>query len=131
MLPPLAEVLASCAFLKRRFHWRWTPDQAGVEEALREAAACAGDRVEEEPAALLFALLRRPMDLGDAHPGLAFLLARGHARSALGSALVLDPHDPELHALRMRLVARDPARRATYEDVCAFVADRLRDEPLP
>jgi hypothetical protein len=131
MLPPLAEVLASYTFLKRRFRWRWALDPAGVEEALREAAACAGDRVEDEPAALLYALLRRPMDLGDAHPELAFLLARSHARSALGAALPLDAHDPELRALRMRLVARDPARRATYDDVCAFVAERLRplEEP--
>jgi len=76
--------------------------------------------------ALLFALLRRPMDLGDANPDLAFLLASGHARRTLGAALRLDAHDPELRALRMRLLARDPARRATYEDVCAFVAERLR-----
>jgi hypothetical protein len=126
MLPPLAEVLASYAFLKRRFRWRWPLEQAGVEEALREAAACAEGRVEEEPAALLFAFLRRPMDLGDAHPELAFVLAKGQARNALGAALRLDAHDPALRALRMRLVARDPARRASYDDVCAFVAERLR-----
>ena len=126
MLPPLGEVLASYAFLKRRLRWRWALDPSGVEEALREAAACAGDREEEEPAALLYVLLRRPMDLGDAHPELPFLLARNHARNALGAELRLNAHDPELWALSMRLVARDPAQRATYEDVSAFVAARLR-----
>ena len=99
---------------------------AGVTEALRDAAACAGDRIEDEPAALLFAFLRRPMDLGDAHPELTFLLVRAHARNALRATLRLDAHDPELRALRMRLVARAPARRATYEDVRALVVERLR-----
>lgn len=66
MLPPLDELLDVCAYLQRRHRFRWELDPIGVEQALREAAALAGGRPEDEPAALFLALTRRRNDSADA-----------------------------------------------------------------
>ena len=121
----VAEVVRTHAFLARRFRWRLPLVLAGLEEALREAEALAGGRVEDEPAALLLALLRRPMDLGDAWERLPLVLVENAVRQ-LGAEIRLDPTDREVHSLRMRAVARKPTDRATFDDVRAFLAVRLR-----
>lgn len=125
MLPPLEKLLDAHAYLKRRFRWRRPLDVVGVEEALREAAALAGERAEDEPAALLFALTRRPNDLTDAWDQLPLVLVENLAREQLGAEIRLDPADLALRALRMRVLAREPAKRATFEDLRAFLAPRL------
>jgi hypothetical protein len=115
MLPSLDAVCRAYAFMKLRHRWRRTLDLAGIEEALDEAATLAGGSPEREPAALLYAFLRRPMDLADGWPSLAYLIVE----------LRLDPTDMELHALCMRLIARAPAERARYEDVLRFLEARI------
>jgi hypothetical protein len=126
MLPRLEELLDGYEYLKRRHQWRWPIDPVGVAVALREAAALAGGCVEDEPAALLFALTRRRIDLADAWERLPLLLVRSLARRSLGAELRLDVDDPAVRALRMRILARDPEGRATFDDVRAFIAARLR-----
>jgi len=125
MIPPLEKLLDAHAYLKRRFRWRRPLDVVGVEEALREAAALAHGRPEDEPAALLFALTRRPNDLTDAWDQLPLVLVENLLREQLGVEVRLDPADLALRALRMRVLARDPAKRATFEDLRAFLASRL------
>jgi|HubBroStandDraft_6_1064221.scaffolds.fasta_scaffold720522_2 hypothetical protein len=126
MLPTLDAVRRAYAFMKARHRWRRPLDLVGVEEALREAATLAGDRPEDEPAALFYALMRRPMDLADGWPLLAYLVVENHARNALHAELRLDPSDMELRALRMRIIARNPVERARFDDVRAFVNVRIR-----
>jgi hypothetical protein len=125
MLPRLEELLDGYAYLKRRHRIRWELDPRGVEDALREAAVLAGDRTEDEPAALFLALTRRRNDLADAWEMLPIIVVRNLAPSVLGAELRLDPEDPDLRALRMRILARDPTKRATLEDVRTFFAARL------
>ena len=119
-----SEVVRTHAFLARRFRWRLPLVLAGVEEALREADALAAGKAEDEPAALLLALLRRPMDLGDAWERLPLVLVENLVRQ-LGAEIRLDPADREVQALRMRAVARKPGDRATFDEVRAFLAARL------
>jgi hypothetical protein len=126
MLPPLASVLRTHAFLKIRYRWRWDPDAAGIAEALREAESLAGGRPEDEPAALLFAFTRHKNDLADAWETLPFVFAKNLVREALHAELLLTVDDPALHALRMRIIEREPAKRASFDEVRAFLAARLR-----
>ncbi|MEP7124082.1 MAG: hypothetical protein ABJE95_24355 [Byssovorax sp.] len=88
-------------------------------EALSEATALAAGRAEDEPAALLFALTKRPRALveGWDYPVIcATNLARMH-----GVALVIgNPID--LDTLRLRIVVGT----ASFEDVRAWVAERVR-----
>jgi hypothetical protein len=126
MLPSLEALLAAHRFLKLRHRWRWEMDPTGLAEALREAEALAGGRLEDEPAALFFALTRHRNDLGDAWDALPTLLAQRLAERSLRVALHVPVDDPDLHALRMRIVARDPEKRATFDDVRAFLAARSR-----
>jgi hypothetical protein len=125
MLPTLDAVRRAYDFMKVRHRWRRPLDVVGIEEALREAATLAGDHVEDEPAALLYALMRRPMDLADGWPLLAYLMAENQARNALHAELRLDPSDTEVRALRMRILARNPAERARFDEVRAFVHARI------
>jgi len=124
VLTSVADVVDTHAFLARRFRWQWPLDVDGVEEALREAESLAG-HAEYEPAALLLALWRRRMDLGDAWEQLPLVLVENLARK-IGAEIRLDPRDREVQVLRMRAIARDPALRATLDDVRAFLAARLR-----
>lgn len=127
MLPALGDLVDAHAFMKRRYRWRRPLDVIGVEEALREAAALSCGRIDDEPAALLYALLRRPNDLTDAWPQLAYVVVENFVREALHAEVRLDDlEDMDLRALRMRVNARAPADRATFEDVRAFLASRIR-----
>jgi hypothetical protein len=126
MLPTLESVLATHAFLKRRHRWRWDVDPSGLDEALREAQALAGEREEDEPAALFLALTRRRNDLADAWESLPFVFVKGLVAEVFGADLDVRVDDPGLHALRMKIVARQPVDRATLDDVRAFLAGHLR-----
>jgi hypothetical protein len=85
---------------------------------LREASELAADRIEDEPAAILFAMTRRPRRLGDAWQALPLVLAENMARKA-GMQLRLDIRDVELESLRLRVAAR----LATFDDVRAWAVD--------
>lgn len=121
MIPTLDEVEAAYAFLARRFGLARELDQEAVADALHEATDLAAGRVEDEPAALLFAMTKRPRRLGDAWQALPLVLAENMARTS-GLALRLDVNDVDLESLRLRVVAR----LATFEEVRAWVESRLR-----
>jgi hypothetical protein len=125
MLTRVADILDTHAFLARRFRWRRRLDPVGVEEAVREAEALCAGRPEDEPAALLLALWRRPNDLTDAWEQLPLVLVENLSHK-LGVDVRLDPHDREVQALRMRTIARNPADRATLDHMRAFLAARVR-----
>jgi len=121
MLPSLASVLETQTFLARRFGLDPRCDPKRITEALHEAAELAQDREIDEPAALLFALTRRPRALGALWLRAPLVLATNQARR-LGFHLACDPGDVELENLRLAIIAR----RATFEDVRTWVAACLR-----
>lgn len=121
MIPSLAEVRRAYVFHARRHNLPRTFNEPAIAAALHQAAELAGGRIEDEPAALLFALTRHPRDLGEAWVGLPLLLAENHAQSTLGLQLRLPAEDVELENLRLYVTAG----QATFEDIRAFVAGRL------
>jgi hypothetical protein len=122
MIPPLWMVLRTHDFVTHSRHLRKHRDEALIAEALRLAAGLAGDREEDEPAALLFTLSVRGKALGDAWEVAPWLLAKNHAR-ALGFELSCPL--PEKNAL-MDLRLNVAQKRGTFEDVRAWVAAHMR-----
>jgi hypothetical protein len=124
VIPSLGYVLLAHTAHVRLFRLPETPcDAPRLGEALTEAAALAAGHEAEEPAALLFALTRRPRALGHYKVWETFplFLAERHAER-LGVALQLDPGDVALEILRLRVKRGD----ATFEEVRAWIAARLR-----
>ncbi len=122
MIPSLAEVRRAYSFHARRFDLPRTFDEPAIAAALRSAVDLAAGRIEDEPAALLFALTRLPRQLGAMWEGLPLVLAENLARNVLRLSLRLAPEDVDLENLRLRVAAR----AASFEDVRTFVAARLR-----
>lgn len=77
----IEDVRAAHAFLARRFGLEDPLDEAAMVAALGEAAELAGGRAEDEPAAVLVALTRRPRRLGDAWLRLPLVIAQNLARA--------------------------------------------------
>ncbi len=100
MLPDLEALLAGYAFYANQNHFAPDRDEARLADALREAAALAGDHEDDEPAALFFALTRRPRTFGKAHGRMTLHLTMEHAR-ALGFALTADVAVLELTRARI------------------------------
>jgi hypothetical protein len=98
-------------------------DESRIAESLAEATELCAGHPEDEPAAMLFAFSKRARAIADAW-NLPVLYARNLAR-AQGLMLLLEFDDIELIALRLRVATN----RATFEDMRAFVAARLR--PMP
>jgi hypothetical protein len=95
-------------------------DEARVAEALDEARALSAGTPEHEPAALLFALSRRPLALlGKTGWDYAVLCARNLARAG-GAELVIDDI-LDLDILRLEV----NEGQAGFEEVRAFIAARL------
>jgi hypothetical protein len=106
MIPSLVEVRRAYSFHARRFNLPRRFDEPAIGTALRDAADLAVGRLEDEPAALLFALTRLPRQLGEMWEGLPLVLAENHARNALGIHLRLAPEDIDLEDLRAFVAAR-------------------------
>ena len=123
MLTSVADIVDTHTFLARRFRWQWPIDVVGVAEALREAESLAAGRTEDEPAAGEWISVTRGSTL-------PLILVENLVRK-LGTAVRLDPCDREVQVLRMRAVARDPALRATLDDVRAFLNARIRGDWHP
>lgn len=102
MLPSVEAVLLAPAWVVRRFGLDPRHDVAAIAEALHEAKTLAGDRIEDEPAALLFALSRRGRALGAAWEHAGLLVAANHARK-LGFELDLAGSTRDLENLRLRV----------------------------
>jgi hypothetical protein len=124
MLPSLEAVLRAHAWTVRRFGLRPGCDEGAILEALRDARTLAGERTEDEPAALLFAFSRRARALASAWEEAGLLIAANHARK-LGFELDLTGSEIALENLRLRVAWK----LADYEELRAFIAARLR--PLP
>jgi hypothetical protein len=120
VIPPLRIFLQGYTHFTRARGLASQCDELRVAEGLEEAAALAADRPEDEPAALLFALSKRPRALPE---GWTFVLrcadnlARVELRAeiAVGAPVTLD-------LLRLRVFAN----QASFDEVRAFVAAHLR-----
>lgn len=117
MLPSLEQIVATHAWLSRRLQLDGQPHEPALLKALEEAAALA-QNPQDEPAALFYALARRPKALMDAWGPLTELIALNHARF-LGSPLTVEAPDL-LRQLCMALVSG----RASWEDTRAFFVAR-------
>ncbi len=67
MLPDLGALLAGYALYAKQNGFAPDRDEGRLADALREAGELAGARQADEPAALFFALTRRPRAFGTAH----------------------------------------------------------------
>jgi hypothetical protein len=101
MLPDLDALLAGYELYAAQNRFSSNRDEARLAEALREAGSLAGSQEADEPAALFFALSRRPRAFGNAHGRMTLHLAVEHAR-ALGFALTVDVAVLEL--IRARII---------------------------
>lgn len=99
MLPSADALSLGLAFLERRF--RAGPvSRSGIENAQREAETLADGVEADEPAALFFALARRPRVLGSLWRRGPSVVANGHAQT-----LGLQPIPDELlRVVRMEIV---------------------------
>lgn len=100
MLPDLEALLAGYALYAKRSGFAPDRDEARLVDALHEATALALGREKDEPAALFFALARRPRVFGKAHGRMTLHLTIEHAR-ALGFALASDVAVLELMRARI------------------------------
>lgn len=101
MLPDLATLVAGYELYAKQNGFVPNRDEARLGDALREAGTLAGGQEAEEPAALFFALSRRPRTFGNAHGRMTLHLTMEHAR-AIGVALTVDVAVLEL--MRARIV---------------------------
>lgn len=101
MLPDLGTLLAGYALYAKQNRLSPEHDEARVADALREAEALAGGEEAHEPAALFFALSRRPRAFGRAHGRMTLHYAVQHAQT-LGLALTVNVAVLEL--IRARIV---------------------------
>jgi hypothetical protein len=99
----------------------WRECAVALEEAMAVANALAGGRVEDEPAALLYALTLRPRALGEAWTSFPVAEARRLARAA---GLHLDLRVDDLALEDLRLASLDPRLNTGFEELRAFVHAR-------
>lgn len=118
MIPSIDEVLAAHEFVARRLDVDGRPNTEQIAGCLDEARAFADDRPADEPAALFFALTRRPRALGGLWRTLPLLLAVNQAREG---GLRVNATEEEWRSLRLDIVSR----RASIDDVREWFAQRL------
>jgi hypothetical protein len=122
MLPDLETLAQGYALYARQNHLPPDLDEARLAEALREARTLAGDREADEPAALFFALSRRPRTFGRAHGRMTLHLAVEHAK-VLGLGFTV--HVAVLELTRARIVRE----AIDFDELRAWFAQHLA--PLP
>jgi hypothetical protein len=149
MLPSARELARRHAAYCLKYNVIWRDCAGALDLMVRLAVALAGDRTEDEPAALLFALTIQPRALGDSWTVFPIVETRRLARSQ-GLSLEVKVTDVELENLRLLLIQHrvrylpggveslpllEPdelaavAARLGFLDLCAFLAARMR--PLP
>jgi hypothetical protein len=116
MIPRYEVVEGAYRFLAGRYGFSRRLSEAGVRAALDDAKELATIE-RDEPAALFFALARRPRSLGGAWRVLSALVALNHA-AALGLSLDANPRD--LGPLYMPIVSR----ALGYAEIRAWFAAR-------
>jgi hypothetical protein len=100
MLPELADLLDGFELYAERRGVAPTRNDHAVDAALREAADLARSSESDEPAALFYALARRPRAFGEMHGEMLFLLAVEQAH-AVGLDLTFEPVALQIHRLRI------------------------------
>lgn len=118
MIPSAAQILATHAFLARRYGLAERVSEKGITAAV-ELAKTLATVERDEPAAVFFALSLYARSLGALWPLQPRLEADAVAR---GLGLVLDASSEELRALRLDVASQ----RVGYDEVRAFFAQRLR-----
>jgi hypothetical protein len=118
MLPDLEGLLAGYALYARQNRFPPDRDEIRVAAALREADTLAGGREQDEPAALFFALARRPRAFGRAHGRLTLHLAMEQARAV---GLVFTADVAVLELMRARVVRAE----IDFAELRAWFAARL------
>jgi hypothetical protein len=121
MIPAARSLLGGYAFAARRRGWTTSPNERAFGEAVEEARALAMEP-RDEPAALFYALARRPRVLREAWPVLPALLMLNHAGRL---RLYLAAGDEELDRLRVAIVVQ----RLTFEHVREWFRARLEVVP--
>ncbi len=101
MLPELDALLEGYELYAKQNQFAPTRDEQRLRDALREAGMLAGGQEIDEPAALFFALSRRPRTFGKAHGEMTLHITVEHAR-VLGFALTVNVAVLEL--MRARIV---------------------------
>lgn len=120
-----------CLTRRIRYSERELQDaQIGIARARLLAASLAAERAEDEPAALLLALLLEAEALGDARDVFPVMVVRHFVRASGHMDLQLDLVDRlALRAVRIRAVQHRHEMehlRVVFDEVRAFVAARLR-----
>jgi hypothetical protein len=100
MLPALDDLLLGFSHYARRREREAACDARAVGAALREAVRLAKGSEPDEPAALFYALARRPHAFGKLHGDMLVLLAVEQAR-AVGLDLDFAPVELEIHVIRI------------------------------
>ncbi len=121
MIPSLPEILRTHTLFARRHALNPRRDETLIAEGLRLAEQLAAGRVEDEPAAVLYALSRRWSALGEAWEVFPVVYARNLA-TAGGNRLDISTTDVDLGILRLKIVTG----AASFEDVRAWLAAHLR-----
>jgi len=103
MLPDLEALLAGYVLYAKQNRFAPNRDEARLADALQEAGTLADGRENDEPAALFFALARRPRIFGQAHGRMTLHLTVEHGRS-LGLGFTSDVAVLEL--MRTRIVRK-------------------------
>lgn len=101
MLPHLDALLAGYELYAKQNQFAPIRDEPRLLDALREAGALSASQEADEPAALLFALSRRPRTFGKAHGEMTLHITIEHAR-CLGFAITVNIAVLEL--VRARIV---------------------------
>jgi N-acyl-D-aspartate/D-glutamate deacylase len=118
MLPDLEALLAGYTLYAKQNRFAPERDESRLAEALGEAGALARGHEEDEPAALLFALTRRPRVFGKAHGRMTLHLTVEQAH-ALGLAFTADVAVLEL--MRARVLREEIG----FEELRGWFAARL------
>jgi hypothetical protein len=100
MLPELADLLDGFELYAERHGAAPTRSDRAVGAALREAAELARGSERDEPAAIFYALARRPRAFGEMHGEMLLLLAVEQAHS-IGLDLSFEPVALQIHRLRI------------------------------
>lgn len=119
MLPGSADLLEHINRLARMRDLRMSFDRALLDAALADAAQLAGERAQDEPAAIFVAFARRSRALGQVSDPLVPALARAQA-IAVGYELVME--DLELRMLRAGVLRGE----LSFDDLRAWFLDSLR-----
>lgn len=122
MLPGLEGMLAGYVLYAQQNRFAPDRDEARLAEALREAEALSAGQQLDEPAALFFALSRRPRTFGRVHGRMTLHVTVEHARG-LGLALTVDVAVLEL--IRARIVRR----AIEFEELRVWFATHLAVVP--